>query len=134
MDEIFSTLPCAFLRDGSASCVAWTIDSMSTARLLVQLVVVVRRAEGRGVVDQEIDATQSGDGVAYVAAYRIAIGEVGARGMGLVAVLGDLGASLVQCLGIAGADGNIPAAGCEAERDRPADASAAAARRWPSCP
>ena len=89
--------------------------------------VVVRRAEGRGVVDQKVDAAQGSDGVAHVAAHLVAIRQIGAGGMGLAAELGDLGPGLLERLGITGADRDVAAAGREAQRNRLADAPAAAA-------
>ncbi len=89
--------------------------------------VVVRRAEGRGVVDQEIHAAQGGDGLAHIAAHGIALRKVGAGGMGLAAEPGDLDTGLLERLGVAGADRDVAAARREAQRDRLADAPAAAA-------
>jgi hypothetical protein len=47
--------------------------------------------------------------------------------MSLAAELGDLGPGLLEGLGITGADRDVAAAGCEAQRNRLADAPAAAA-------
>src|SRR5580658_162380 len=88
---------------------------------------VIRRTEGRGVVDQEIDTTKRFGGGADVAADRIFVGQIGGGGMGFVAVLSDLGAGLFECGRVAGADGNVASGGGETEGDGAADASAATA-------
>ena len=100
---------------------------MSTARLAVQPLSSSDAPKAEALLTRKSTPPSARDGLAHIAAHRVALGKVGAGGMGLAAELGDLRPCLLERLGIAGADRDVAAAGREAQRDRPADAPAAAA-------
>src|SRR6185437_6304500 len=80
-----------------------------------------------GVVDQHVEPAQRRDRVLHVGAHRVALGEVDAGDMDLVAVARDLGLGLLERRDVAGADRDVAPGFRDAERNRLANAAAAAA-------